>query len=124
MLHSTILVVAKDRFIASLLGGLIELSGRIVAYKADDEGCDSAVRRTRPELVMFDCALGIPACSEIAAVARVEGSRLLMFSASHTDREARDIASLYGAQCFVLPIKPREFMESLDRAIGTTAFQS
>jgi DNA-binding response OmpR family regulator len=124
MLHSTILVVAKDRFIASLLGGLIELSGRIVAYKSDDEGCDSAVRRTHPELVMFDCALGIPACSEIAAVVRVEGSRLLMFSASHTDREARDIASLYSAQSFVLPIKPREFMESLDRAIGTTAFPS
>ena len=43
-----------------------------------------------------------------------------MFSASHTEREARDIASLYGAQCFVLPVKPREFMESVDRVLGTT----
>jgi DNA-binding response OmpR family regulator len=120
MLQSTVLVMARDRFIAALLGGLIELSGRTVAFKSDDEGSDSAVRRTHPDLVMFDCALGIPACSEIAAIARVEGLRLLLFSASHTDREARDIASLYGAQFFVLPIKPREFMDSLDRAIGTT----
>ncbi len=120
MLQSTVLVMAKDRFIAALLGALVELSGRTVAFRADDEGSDSAVRRTHPALVMFDGALGISACSEIAAVARLEGSRLLMFSASHTDREARDLASLYGADCIVLPVKPREFMESLDRVFGTT----
>ena len=120
MLHSTVLVVAKDRFIAALLGALIELSGRRVAVQSDDEGIDSAVRRSSAELVLFDCALGIATCAEIAAIARLEGARLLLFSASHTEREARDIANLYGAQCFVLPVKPREFMESLDRALGTT----
>ena len=120
MLQPTILVMAKDRFIATLLGALIELSGRIVAFRLDEEATDSAVRRTHPELVMFDCALGITACTEIAAVARLEGLKLLMFSASHTDREARDIASLYGAQVFVLPIKPREFIQSLDRALEIT----
>jgi len=35
-------------------------------------------------------------------------------------RDARDLASLYGAQCFVLPVKPREFMDLVDRALGTT----
>jgi hypothetical protein len=45
---------------------------------------------------------------------------MLMFSASHTERDARDLASLYGAQCFVLPVKPREFMDLVDRALGTT----
>lgn len=120
MLQSTVLVMAKDRFVAALLGALVELSGRTAAFHSDGEGSDSAVRRTHPQLVMFDCALGIAACSEIAAVARLEGTRLLMFSASHTDREAHDIASLYGAECFVLPIKPKEFMASLDRAIGTS----
>lgn len=115
----TVLVVAKDRFIAALLGALVELSGRGVQFRSDGEGNDSAVQRAHPELIIFDCALGISACSEIAAIVRVEGLRLLMFSASHTDREARDIASLYGAQCFVLPIKPRDFMESLDRVMET-----
>lgn len=119
MLQTTVLVMAKDRFVATLLGALIDLSGRAVVFRADNEPTDVAVRRTHPELVIFDCALGISACSEIAAIARLEGLRVLLFSASHTDREARDIASLYGAQCFVLPIKPRDFMESLDRAMET-----
>ena len=119
MLQSTVLVMAKDRFIAALLGALVELSGRRVAFRSDDETVDAALRRSHAELVMFDCALGITICSEIAATARIDGARLLMFSASHTEREARDLASLYGAQCFVLPVKPREFMESVDRALGT-----
>jgi hypothetical protein len=119
MLQTTVLVMAKDRFVAALVGALIELSGRTVAFRGDHEPTDLAVRRTRPDLVIFDCANGISACAEIAAIARLEGFRLLLFSASHTDREARDIASLYGAQCFVLPIKPRDFMESLDRAMET-----
>jgi DNA-binding response OmpR family regulator len=120
MLQSTILVMAKDRFIAALLGALVELSGRKAAFRSDGETVDAALRRSNAELVMFDCALGIATCSEIAATARLDGARLLMFSASHTEREARDLASLYGAQCFVLPVKPREFMESVDRALGTT----
>ena len=119
MLQTTVLVMAKDRFVAALVAALIELSGRAVAFRADKEPTELAVRRTRPELVIFDCALGIAACTEIATLARLEGLRLLLFSASHTDREARDIASLYGAPCFVLPIKPRDFMESLDRAMET-----
>jgi DNA-binding response OmpR family regulator len=120
MLQSTILVMAKDRFIAALLGALVELSGHAVAFRSDDETVDAALLRSRAGLVLFDCALGIAICSEVAATARLDGARLLMFSASHTEREARDIASLYGAQCFVLPVKPREFMESVDRALGIT----
>jgi DNA-binding response OmpR family regulator len=120
MPQSTILVMAKDRFIAALLGALVELSGRAIAFRSDDESVDAALRRSNAELVMFDCALGIATCSEIAATARLNGARLLMFSAAHTEREARDLASLYGAQCFVLPVKPREFMESVDRALGST----
>jgi hypothetical protein len=94
--------------------------GAALRFRSDNEGIDSAVRRVTAELVLFDCALGISTCAEIAATARLEGARLLMFSASHTEREARDIASLYGAVCFVLPVKPREFMELVDRALGTT----
>ena len=118
--HTTVLVMAKDRFVAALLGALIELSGRSVAFREDDETSDAAVRRTRPDLVICDCALGLSTCTEIAAVARLAGVKLLMFSASHTDREARDIAGLYGVQSFVLPVKPRDFMESLDRVMETT----
>ena len=120
MLQTTVLVMAKDRFVATLLGALVELSGRAVVFIADDERTDGAVRRTHPELVLFDCALGLSACTEIVAVARLEGLRVLMFPAAHTDSEAHDIASLYAAPVFVLPVKPREFHELLDRALSVT----
>ena len=116
-MQTTVLVMARDRFIAVLLGGLIELSGRRVAFCPENEPGPSVIRRAHPELVLFDCALGMATCSEIASVARLEGAKLLMFSAAHTDREARDIANFCGAPCFVLPVKPRDFMESLDRAM-------
>ena|SRR5690349_7790634 len=118
--QTTVLVMAKDRFVSALLGALIELSGRTVAFRADDETSYAAVRRTRPDLVICDCALGLATCTEVAAITRLEGVKMLMFSASHTDREARDIAGLYGAQSFVLPVKPRDFMASIDRVMETT----
>jgi DNA-binding response OmpR family regulator len=121
MLRSTVLVVAKDRFVAALLGGLVELSGRRAALPMENEDTDVAVRRTGAELVLFDCALGLSVCSEIIAVARVDGLRVLMFSAALTDREAHDIARLYNAPVFVLPIKPREFLALLDRALAVSA---
>jgi hypothetical protein len=118
-MQTTVLVMARDRFIAVLLGGLIELSGRRVELLPDNEPSASAIRRAHPELVLFDCALGMATCSEIASVARLEGAKLLMFSAAHTDSEAKDIANFCGAPCFVLPVKPRDFMESLDRVMET-----
>jgi DNA-binding response OmpR family regulator len=121
MLQTTVLVMAKDRFIAVLVGALVELSGHAVAFTMDDESTDAAVRRTRPDLMLFDCALGRVACSEIITLARLEGLRVLMFSAAHTDREAHDIAGLYGAAVFVLPINPRDFQASVDRALSVAA---
>ena len=120
MPQRTVLVMAKDRFVAVLLRGLVELSGRSAVFANDDEPTDSAVRRTRPDLVLFDCALGRLACAQIAAVARLEGLPVLMFSAALTDREAQDIARLYGAPVFVLPIKPREFLGLIDRTSAVT----
>ena len=120
MSQRTVLVMAKDRFVAVLLGGLVELSGRSAAFTKDDEPADLAVLRMRPDLVLFDCALGMSACTRIAAVARLEALPVLMFSAAHTDREAHDIAGLYGAPVFVLPIKPREFLGLIDRTLAVT----
>lgn len=118
---TNVLVMAKDRFVAALVGALVELSGHYAAFPLDNEAGAEALRRTRPDLALVDCALGSAVCSAVAASARVEGARLLMFSAAHTAAEARDIAGQYGAQVFVLPIRPREFAECLDRALAIAA---
>lgn len=113
----TILVVAKDHFIGALLGALIELSGRRATFPLEGEVPAAAIARIRPDLLILDCALGSWERG-VGRGARDAGSRLLMFSAAHTQREARDIADQYGADSFVLPIKPREFAECLERALG------
>lgn len=118
MLHTTVLVLAKDRFVAALLGALVELSGRDVAFPRDGEPAALATQRVRADLVLLDCALGSTTCESVATATREAGLRLLMFSAAHTESETRDIAQLYGTDAFALPLKPREFAGHLDRALA------
>lgn len=118
MLHTTVLVLAKDRFVAALLGALIELSGRDAVFPQEGEATAAAARRVHADLILLDCALGSTTCATVATAARQDGLRLLMFSAAHTEREARDIAHHYGTDAFALPVSPREFASHLDRAMA------
>lgn len=118
MLHTTVLVLAKDRFVAALLGALIELSGRNAAFPRDGEPAALAAQRARADLVLLDCALGSSTCASVATATRESGVRLLMFSAAHTASETRDIAHHYGTDAFALPLNPREFASHLDRALA------
>jgi len=117
MLHTTVLVLAKDRFVAALLDALIELSGRSAVFPCEGESTAAAARRIHADLVLLDCALGSTTCATVSVVAGEEGLRLLMFSAAHTEGEARDIAHRYGIDAFALPVSPREFAGHLDRAL-------
>ena len=112
-----VLVVAKDHFIAALLGALVELSGRKSGFPADGESLEDAINRTTPDLMLVDCALGATRLTAATASARSQGVPLLLFSAAHTDREASAIASRQGAEWFVLPIRPGEFRERLNQAL-------
>lgn len=118
MLHTTVLVLAKDRFVAALLGALTELSGREAVFPRDGEPATLAGQRIRAELVLLDCALGATTCAAVASAARDAGTRVLMFSAAHTEPETRDIANHYGVDAFALPVSPREFAGHLDRALA------
>ena len=118
MLHTTVLVLAKDRFVAALLGALVELSGRNVVFPRESEPTTLAMQRIRADLILLDCALGASTCRSVASAARDAGVRVLMFSAAHTERETRDIANHYGTDAFALPVSPREFAGHLDRALA------
>lgn len=117
MLHTTVLVLAKDRFVAALLGALIELSGRTAVFPREGEPTAVAAQRMNADLVLLDCALGATTCATVASGARARGARFLMFSAAHTEPETRDIAHQYGTDAFALPLSPREFAGHLDRAL-------
>ena len=117
MLDTTVLVLAKDRFVAALLGALTELSGHTAEFPRDGESSALAVRRMHTGLILLDCALGAANCLSVSVAARQAGTRVLMFSAAHTEREANDIAHHYGTDAFVLPVSPREFTGHIDRAL-------
>jgi DNA-binding response OmpR family regulator len=117
MLDTTVLVLAKDRFVSALLGALTELSGRTAEFPRDGESSTLATRRTRTGLILLDCALGALNCESVSVAARETGRRVLMFSAAYTQREANDIAHHYGTDAFVLPLNPRQFIGHLDRAL-------
>jgi len=117
MLHTTVLVLAKDRFVAALLGALIEISGRRAVFPREGEPTTSATQRIRADLILLDCALGASTCRSVASAAREAGVRMLMFSAAHTEPETRDIANQHGTDAFALPVSPREFASHLDRAL-------
>ena len=118
MLHTTVLVLAKDRFVAALLGALVELTGRAAVFPREGEPTTLAAQRIRADLVLLDCALGSTTCASVASAARDAGVRVLMFSAAHTAPETRDIANYYGTDAFALPVSPREFTGYLDRALA------
>ncbi|HEX6052974.1 MAG TPA: hypothetical protein VFZ21_27090 [Gemmatimonadaceae bacterium] len=118
MLHTTVMVLAKDRFVAALLGALVELSGRRAAFPRESEPTVLAVQRIRADLILLDCALGAPTCRSVSSAARDAGVRVLMFSAAHTEPETRDIANYYGTDAFALPVSPREFAGHIERALA------
>ena len=118
MLHTTVLVLAKDRFVTALLGALVELSGRGAAFPREGEPVTLAAQRIHADIILLDCALGSTTCASVASIAREGGTRVLMFSAAHTEPETRDIANHYGTDGFALPVRPREFASHLDRALA------
>ena len=117
MSETTVLVVAKDQFIAALLGALVELTGRKSVFPAAGDDAEHALARTTPDLMLVDCALGGSVLAESGAAARARGVPLLLFSAAHTDREVEAIAGVHRADWFVLPIRPAEFRERLDSVL-------
>jgi DNA-binding response OmpR family regulator len=118
MLDTTVLVLAKDRFVAALLGALVELSGHTAEFPRDGESSAVAAREMHADLILLDCALGATNCQAVSRASHEAGTRVLMFSAAHTEREATDIAHRYGTNAFALPVSPREFSGHLDRALG------
>jgi DNA-binding NtrC family response regulator len=118
MQQTTVLVMAQDSFVSALLGALLELSGRRVVFPTVGETTQRTLSRAQPDLVLVDCALAAAARADVAAITQRDGPRVLMFSAAHPERDARAIANRYGAPVFVLPIKPREFSDCIDRALA------
>jgi DNA-binding NtrC family response regulator len=114
---STILVIAKEPLIQTLMCSLVDLSGHRAAQPRGDETVAAAVSRVRPRLLLLDCEHD-GACEDEAyqAAARV-GAEVLLFTPSRSRAEVADLAAERGLRSMALPIRLHEFTETLQSTL-------
>lgn len=114
---STILVIAKEPLIQTLMCSLVDLSGHRAAQPHSDETVAAAIARVSPRLLLLDCEHD-DACEDEAyqAAARV-GAEVLLFTPSHSRAEVADLAAQRGLRSMALPIRLHEFSETLQSSL-------
>ena len=114
---STILVIAKEPLIQTLMCSLVELSGHHAAQRRSDETVATAIARVRPQLLLLDCEHD-DACEEDAYLAASSyGASVVLFTPSRSHAEVADLAAERGLRSMALPIRLHEFSETLQSSL-------
>jgi AmiR/NasT family two-component response regulator len=115
---STILVIAKEPLIQTLMCSLVDLSGHRAAQPRSDETVAAAIARVRPQLLLLDCEHDA-ACEDDAylAASAIEAA-VLLFTPSRSRAEVADLAAERGLQSMALPIRLHEFSETLQLSLS------
>jgi AmiR/NasT family two-component response regulator len=114
---STILVIAKEPLIQTLMCSLVDLSGHRAAQPNGDETVKAAIERVRPRLVLLDCEHDA-ACEEDAYLAATTHSaQVMLFTPSRSHAEVADLAAERGLKSMALPIRLHEFSETLQSSL-------
>jgi AmiR/NasT family two-component response regulator len=115
---STILVIAREPLIQTLMCSLVDLSGHRAAQPWSDESVAESVTRVRPHLVLLDCEHD-EACEDAAYLAAASvGAPVLLFTPSRSRAEVADLAAERGLQSMALPIRLHEFSETLQLTLS------
>jgi AmiR/NasT family two-component response regulator len=115
---STILVIAREPLIQTLMCSLVDLSGHHAAQPWSDESVVDAVLRLRPQLILLDCEHDA-ACEDGAYLAAASvGAAVLLFTPSRSRAEVADLAAERGLQSMALPIRLHEFSETLQLSLS------
>jgi AmiR/NasT family two-component response regulator len=114
---STILVIAKEPLIQTLMCSLVDLSGHQAVQPRGDESVVAAILRVRPQLLLLDCEHD-DACEDAAYLAASSvGSEILVFTPSRSRAEVADFAAERGLRSLALPIRLHEFSETLQSSL-------
>jgi DNA-binding NtrC family response regulator len=114
---STILVIAKEPLIQTLMCSLVDLSGHRALQPRSDETVTAAIERVRPQLLLLDCEHDC-ACEEAAyEAAATVGAEVLLFTPARTNAEVADFARGRGLRSMALPIRLQEFSETLQTSL-------
>ena len=115
---STILVIAKEPLIQTLMCSLVDLSGHHAAQPLGGETVAASIARVRPHLVLLDCEHD-DACEDDAyhAAASV-GASVLLFTPSRSHDEVAVLAAERGLRSMALPIRLHEFSQTLQSSLS------
>ena len=114
---STILVIAKEPLIQTLMCSLVDLSGHHAIQPRADEAVVAAILRVRPQLLLLDCEHD-DACEDAAYLAAASvGAEILVFTPSRSRAEVADFAAERGLESMALPIRLHEFSATLESSL-------
>jgi DNA-binding NtrC family response regulator len=103
-----VLILARDEFVAALLGLLVELRGFQPKFPARDESPTEALARDQFHAVVVDC--DHPAYNEeLVAQIKRSAARPILFSPLRLSADVQQVAAKHGARSFTLPTDPETF---------------
>lgn len=118
---STILVVAKEPLIQTLMCSLVDLSGHRASIPFADEGVAAAIRRVHPQLVLLDCEHDASCEEEAYAAASSVNAPVLLFTPARSRSEVAAFAAGRGLRSLALPIRLHEFSATLQTSLQNRA---
>lgn len=116
-ISSTILVIAKEPLIQTLMCSLVDLSGHKASVPRGDETVSASIRRVRPQLVLLDCEHDASCEQEAYDAAASVHAPVLLFTPSRSHAEVADFAANRGLRSLALPIRLHEFSATLQTSL-------
>lgn len=115
---ASVLVIAADPNIESLVGELVAFAGHRPLYDVTAGAAGESVRRARPDVTMVDTALDREVVLACLTAAEEVGSRPVLMSSTASSSELVEQAREQRCLFFPLPGGPKPLERVLERAIS------
>jgi len=108
-----VLVVTTDPRLERQAICAVRSAGCLAMLGHADEDCPSALRRTRPDVVLLDTMHPCAATSEFFTEAAALGTQVIALAPDSRDEDARALARRQNARCVTLRTDYDHFSETL-----------
>jgi DNA-binding response OmpR family regulator len=115
---ASVLIVAADPTIESLMGELVALAGHRPVFDTTQGAAGEALRRTRPDVALVDTSLPAQVVNACRDAAEEIGCRPVLTSSTASATELASEASARDYPYFALPGGPRPLAHIIERALS------
>jgi DNA-binding TFAR19-related protein (PDSD5 family) len=118
---ASVLVLATDPTIESLLGELVAFAGHRPLYDVTLGAGGESLRRLRPDVALLDADVSAPVLSACLAAADEVGCKPVLLSSTESESELKQQARAIGVLYFPLPAGPKPLARILAKALAGRA---